>query len=113
MCGYEFTLLIGQIVNISYVPCSFIYFFALHFQHNSESECYLMRSYHFFYCQSQDTHSLDALLVDTDMLEEGFEGLAKGKGKEADGADLEPVGHLLQNDRGLFLDDVRGLARLL
>lgn len=47
------------------------------------------------------------------MLQKRFEILAESEGKKVDGADLEPVGHLLQNDTGLFLADVRGFARLL
>lgn len=36
----------------------------------------------------------DPLLIDTDAAEQTLEGFAEGEGKEADGAELESVGHL-------------------
>lgn len=46
---------------------------------------------------SVHTHSLDALLIHTDALKQGFEDFSQGKGKEADSTKLQTMGHLIQD----------------
>lgn len=58
-------------------------------------------------------HPLDALLVDANAPEQGFKDLAERKGKEANGAELQTVSHLLQDGDRLLLDIVSSPARLL
>lgn len=58
-------------------------------------------------------HPLDALLVDADAPEQGLKDLAEHEGKEANGAELQTVSHLLQDGGRLLLDIVSGPARLL
>lgn len=57
-------------------------------------------------------HPLDALFVDADPPEQSFEDLAEHESKEADGAELQTVCHLLQDGRHLLLDFTRSSARL-
>lgn len=53
----------------------------------------------------QYTHSLDALFIDTDAPKQGFENFSQCEGKEANGAELQTVSHLLQDGR-CFLPNV-------
>lgn len=57
-------------------------------------------------------HPLHALLVDADAPEYRLEDFTEGEGEEADGAELQAVGHLLQDDRCLRLDVIQRNARL-
>lgn len=58
-------------------------------------------------------HPLDALLVDADAPEQGFEDLAEREGEEANRAELHSVGHLLQDGARLLLEFIRSPSRLL
>lgn len=58
-------------------------------------------------------HPLDALLIDANAPEQGFKDLAEREGKEANGAELQRVSHLLQDGGRLLLDIVSSPARLL
>lgn len=58
------------------------------------------------------SHPLDALLVDTDAPEQSFKDFAEREGKEANGAELLTVSHLLQDGRRLLLEVISRLARL-
>lgn len=57
-------------------------------------------------------HPLDSILIDVDAAEQGFEDFAECEGKEANGAELQAVGHLLQDGRGLSLDLIHRPAAL-
>lgn len=57
-------------------------------------------------------HPLQTLLVDADAPEHRLEDLTEGEGEEADGAELQALGHLLQDDRRLRLDFIHGNTRL-
>ncbi len=57
-------------------------------------------------------HPLDSLFIDTDAPEQGFKHLAEREGKEANGAQLQTVSHLLQDGRRLLLDVISSSAHL-
>lgn len=64
-------------------------------------------------CAPAAPHPLDPLLVDADAPEHGFEDLAERQGEEANRAELQSVGHLLQDGACLLLHFVSSLPRLL
>lgn len=69
----------------------------------------LLRSY----CAAwRCVHPLNAVFVHTDAPKESFKDLAEGEGKEPNGAELQTLGHLLQDGRRLLLDFFSGPASL-
>lgn len=60
---------------------------------------------HVSYCVARAyTHSLDAFFIHTDAPEQGLEHFAEREGEEADRAELQAVGHFLQDGRRFSLD---------
>lgn len=60
----------------------------------------------------QYTHSLDALFIDTDAPEQGFKNFGQCEGKEANGAEVQTVSHLLQDGRCFLLNVISSPACL-